>query len=196
MTNIVLFNGPPRSGKDTAAKEMKDLYKRDAEIIKFAAPLKYLTRAFAEFMGDLHGNVLTDIPSVKETANKYLLDLSPREFQIMVSEEWMKPKFGDSVFGTIAARQIKLFPDWQSRIFLISDSGFRSESETLVETFGASNVLLVRLHRRGCDFTLDSRSYIELADLGVTEIDIDNDQTTLHLRHNIAQAIKNWKEAL
>jgi hypothetical protein len=196
MTNIVLFNGPPRSGKDTAAGLVRAAFIREAVSLKFALPLKYLTASFAEFMGDKHENVLSDEPGVKERANKFLLGLSPRQFQIMVSEDWMKPKFGDDVFGKIAIQQVKLYHDWPSRIFLFSDSGFRSEAVALVEEFGPENILLIRLHRIGCDFTIDSRSYIELADLGVTEVDVTNDATKGHLQTTLITTIKNWKEAL
>jgi SNF2 family DNA or RNA helicase len=196
MTNIVLFNGPPRSGKDTAVSLVHSAYKRDAVPMKFATPLKAITRSFAEFMGDQHGNVLSNELGVKEQPNKFLLNTSPRNFQISISEDWMKPVFGLDVFGHIAAQQIKLFPEWQTRMFLFSDSGFRDEAAHLVNVFGADNVLLVRLHRMGCDFTLDSRSYIELADIGVTEVDVTNDATKEHLRETLLSTIKNWKEAI
>jgi hypothetical protein len=196
MTNIVLFNGPPRSGKDTAVSLVHSAYRRDAVPMKFADPLKAVTHSFAEFMGDKHGNVLSNEPGVKEHPNKFLLGKTPRQFQISVSEDWMKPVFGADVFGRIAEQQIKLYPEWQTRLFLFSDSGFRDEAAHLVNEFGADNVLLIRLHRRGCDFTLDSRSYIELADLGVTEVDLTNDATKEHLRETLLSTIKNWKEAV
>jgi hypothetical protein len=196
MTNIVLFNGPPRSGKDTATDLVHSAYRRDAVPMKFATPLKAVTRSFAEFMGDQHGNVLSNEPGVKERPNKFLLNKTPREFQISISEEWMKPVFGSDVFGQIAVQQVKLYPEWQTRMFLFSDSGFRDEAAHLVNVFGADNILLVRLHRMGCDFTLDSRSYIELADLGVTEVDVTNDATKEHLQKTLLTTIKNWKEAI
>ena len=193
MAKIILLNGPPHCGKDTAAKFIKEHLGRTTEIHKFAGPLKYITSAFAEYMGDMHSNVLSDEPNVKNSPNKYLLGKSPREFQISISEDWMKQLYGESVFGEILANRIMSIPDWQSRAFIVSDSGFRLEAEELIKAFGANNILLIRLHRTNCNFSIDSRSYIELADLNVTEVDIENNSSLSSLRECLVKTIKHWR---
>lgn len=88
----------------------------------------------------------------------------------------MKPLHGVEVFGKVLANYIRAS---HSDLFFVSDSGFRPEAEVLVREFGAQNVMLIRIHREGFDFTLpggkkDSRDYVNLDDLGVESHDLEN----------------------
>jgi hypothetical protein len=53
----------------------------------------------------------------------------------------------------------------------IPDSGFYCELPPLVEAFGAESIIMIRLHRKGKDFSLDSRSYVDPSDLGILSFD-------------------------
>ena len=94
-----------------------------------------------------------------------------RQFYIHVSENVMKPLFGIDIFGRLAVEYIK---NTTQKITTISDSGFPDEAMPVVEHFGLDNVFLIRIHRNGCDFQGDSRSYI---DLPIKSVDIDNNGT-------------------
>ena len=60
--------------------------------------------------------------------------------------------------------------------FTLTDSGFVPEAVPIVKMFDAENCTLIRVHRKGCDFSGDSRSYI---DLGVKTIDVENPGDTI-----------------
>lgn len=179
---IFLFNGPPRSGKDTAAEH---LAAKLGKLMKFAEPIKAaITAAF-------HGGNRVefnwyDSPEQKDLPHEVYGGRTTREVQISFSEDWVKwgcnPKGNvrdEAAFGRILARSIdrvlaeKTLP-FATPAFFVSDSGFRPEAEVLVQKYGAPNIFLVRIFRAGYDFKVDSRGYIELADLGVREWEVKN----------------------
>lgn len=173
MTKIVLLNAPPGAGKDTAAAYVQGQV-ANAEIVKFAAPLK--ATAIALYCnGDSQKFYAFDTDQKKKvTPDKQFLGKTCRQVQIDISEEYMKPMHGEQVFGKFLANVINQKEASGTEVFLVSDSGFRPEAEVLVEEFGPQNVLLVRVHREGFTYDGDSRSYIDLADLDVKCIDFEN----------------------
>lgn len=169
MQQIVFFNGPPRSGKDTLAKALA-IMAPAYRVVKFAKILKERTHA-------LYG--LVDLPhdffeSTKDIPQAAFMGLSPRQAYINVSERCMKPVHGDEVFGRLLLGEISFTE--KGRGFLISDSGFAPEAMPIINHYGAENCLLVRIHAedRGCSFSNDSRGYIELP---VETIDLQNNST-------------------
>jgi hypothetical protein len=198
---IILFNGPPRSGKDTAAKLMIDRtlklkgggnygYAMD----RFSMPLK--TSLFSLFGTYIGGDLGKEIEATKEKPMALLGGLSFREAQIDLSEKYLKPLYGKDCFGEWLAfrlhKQIELSEKYNkvSICFLIPDSGFSYEAVPVVEYMGSDNVLLVRMHRDGTDFSNDSRSYIELPD--VTTVDILNNGSLDDLAHNLYRHVDTW----
>lgn len=176
--SIFLLNGPPRSGKDTAAKYLEQRY--SGKLLKFAEPIKRAVTAIyhggnrAEF--DKY-----DTPELKDTPQAVYFGKTCREVQIAVSENFLKPFHGDKgIFGKILALEIdRQLPRYQEGPYFISDSGFRGEAEILVDKYGSCNVFLVRIHRESHSFKGDSRDYITLKDLGVQEFDLDNIEDNL-----------------
>ena len=175
MTKIILINGPAGSGKDTVASNLLTaLPAGTAEIVKFAAPLKATaitlycngdSRKFYEFDND---------QEKKNKPSAQFLGKSCRQVQIDLSESYMKPMHGQTVFGELLRNYIDTQSDKGVETFLVSDSGFRPEAEVLVDYFGPQNVLLIRLHREGHTYEGDSRNYIDLDDLDVETVDIQN----------------------
>jgi hypothetical protein len=173
MTNklIVIFNGPPDSGKDHAAKYFSK---------KFGAPhfeMKGALRKTAHKMAAVamkgkpdYINVTTDLvqldavgycdsleynKTLKSTLKVSLFgDRTWREFLIHISEDIMKPIFGQDVFGR-AAR--KLVRESTSPVCFFSDGGFQVEVEELRKE---GTVLVFQLSREGCSWGDDSRGYI------------------------------------
>lgn len=167
---IILVNGPPRAGKDTAYEAYPDGVR-----CKFAQAVKEGTHA--AFGLDPKVYNMDYFESTKEVPNSLFFGKTPREAYIAYSEMFMKPFTGDpQVFGKLLVRWIEDWVDqWGgSGPFIVTDSGFREEAEAVIDAFGAENVKLVRVHRECCDFDGDSRSYIDLSDLGVEEEDVVN----------------------
>jgi hypothetical protein len=168
---IVLINGAPRSGKDSAGAMMQQELPGRWEIMKFSAGMKERCHA-AYGMHAAHDA----FEEVKDQKLDCFLGLSPREAYIHFSETWMKKVHGDDVFGQLMAQQLKLLVEMHPEIrgFLMTDSGFRSESEVMVREFGADAITVIRLHRHGYNFDGDSRGLVDLTDLGVKTYDVNS----------------------
>ena len=171
MTKIVLFNGPPSSGKDTLASQLVNRIPKSL-LVKFAAPLKKLamhmycdsdSQKFHQF----------DLPDEKNKPSPVFLGKSCRQVQIDISEVYMKPMHGEDVFGKFLVKSIDKETENYDNFF-VSDSGFRPEAEVLINEYGPQNVLLIRLIRDGKTYEGDSRNYIYLDDLDVESHDIEN----------------------
>lgn len=203
MTKIILFNGPPSSGKDTIGSmvqaQLSSEYKLFTDVTKFAAPLKR-TACSLYCEGDQTAWHQFDAPGKKDEASETFFGKTPREIQIAISEDFMKPLHGTSVFGKLLVHYIqKASPRFEG--FLVTDSGFRPEAEELVTAFGAENIILIRLNREGATYEGDSRGYINLDDLGVKSIDLDNEEgspngAVTKILNEVASFFKSDKEQL
>lgn len=157
MPKIICFNGPPYCGKDTAVKALWMAHETSTPL-KFAGPLKAAVAA-AFSLTAREQTFFFETPA-KDVAVDRFFGKTPREVLISFSEEWAKPLFGEDVFGRWAAQRI----EGELRRFdtiLVSDCGFQSEFDVMVETFGVSSVLLAEIQRPGCSFTNDSRGAID-----------------------------------
>lgn len=149
---IVLFNGPPRSGKDAAADYFKT---KGFKHLSFKYQLyketcKYFGCDYEWFMERY------DDRSVKEVPHINLGHMSCREAMIYVSEEIIKPKRGLDYFGQLVANEIDL-----TKNYAISDGGFVDELIPVVDKVGSNNFVLVQLTREGEDYSSDSRRYFQ-----------------------------------
>ena len=156
QTKVVLLNGPPRCGKDTAALGLQQgLHgKHKIRLHKFAAPLVAGVRGV---FGISEARWTYLYATAKEIKTEELGGMSPREAMIWMSEEVMKPKFGNAIFGRIAADQIAEMPPG---VVVVSDCGFCEEIVPMAGLLGWENILILQLFRPGCTFASDSRSYI------------------------------------
>lgn len=82
--------------------------------------------------------------------------ISIREAVIYTSEIIFKPTYGQDYFGV--ARADKLV---DGKVYVEGSYGFYSELEPTIDKLGKENILAIRIHRDGYDFSGDSRSYIE-----------------------------------
>ena len=150
---IVLFNGPPRSGKDAGADYFKKNYGWKHLSFKYQLykeTCKYFGCDYEWFMERY------DDRSVKEVPHVDLGHMSCREAMIYVSEQIVKPKRGLDYFGQLVANEIDLTKD-----YAISDGGFVDELIPVVEKVGSKNFVLVQLTRDGEDYSSDSRRYFQ-----------------------------------
>ena len=191
---IVLLNGPPRCGKDTAASHLVPYMQ--FQKMKFAAPLKRavcglldMSESALENHKDEPFNILsreTQVPidDYGGTKLEYSEKETPRRLLIDLSESFLKPKYGDTFFGRLAAREINRS---SYNLIIFTDSGFAPEASVVTRRYGKNNVLLVRLHRERCTFEGDSRSY--LPDIAGFNVDVENDGPISHLTGKVARAI-------
>ena len=106
--------------------------------------------------------------------------MTPRQLLILVSEDFVKPICGQNAFGVLATRRLLLQDIDKNTVF--SDGGFVEEIKPLVDTFGKENVVVIRIHRKGCTFDGDSRSYItdwQADELCINIHDFYNDEQPL-----------------
>lgn len=194
MPKFILLNGPPRSGKDTAAKMILngDSINFDYLVnhMKFSAPLK---EAFAAVMEkDINDFVVEYYEDHKEEIIPFL-GVSFRQWQIDFSEKFMKPLYGNDVLGRLFINRIQADlengPD-ENWVYVISDCGFQVEVDHILKTFPPADVLLIRLFREGCTFVGDSRSYVIAP--GCTEIDLRNNSNLTIFEDILTEHIKAW----
>ena len=151
---IILLNAPPGAGKDYAATHLVNNLK-NCKLDKFARVLKERTHALYGFAD----RDFTYYEETKEIPTKDFLGLTPRQAYIKVSENYFKPTHGNKVFGELLSQELDKTTE---EVIAISDSGFKEEAEVLIDKYGPSNIYLIKIHRDGCDFSKDSRDYIDL----------------------------------
>lgn len=186
VVSVVLLNGPPGSGKDTAGRALKSAL-LGVRLCKLAGALKRATH-------ELYGIRDMADDAFEDRKNKPMVlfrGLTPRQAYIRVSEELVKPHFGADHFGRVLAQQIRQEAGMY-RTFVVTDSGFAEEAAPIVQVVGPENVLLVRLHAdgRGCSFAGDSRGHIDLP--GVRSIDITNDEDEAGFATRVVGFVSAW----
>lgn len=179
LPRFLFINGPADSGKSTLAELLCSSQPRVWRE-SFAEPIRQMIYSvFLPEQGPVDYLInLRDGP----TKQKLLADLARldnehaagtvRQTMIDFSELFMKPRFGNDVFGNLCYQRCMAQDHWYDH-FVIDDSGFAAEAQYVVAKEKAENCCLIQLHRAGCDFSGDSRSYVEL--FGVRTIVLDND---------------------
>lgn len=164
---IILFNGPPNSGKDACAEFVKNKFP-DFEHLSFKDKLIDDTCFYygvdRDWFMDQYDN-----RELKETPYAELGGLSKRQALIHVSEDIMKPTHGKSYFGDAVAAGMTA-----EGYYVFSDCGFVEELEPLIRT--GHSIVVVQIVREGCDFSNDSRRYLpvpEMFDSYGTKIECD-----------------------
>lgn len=174
---IILLNGPPRVGKNTAANMLA--WELDCVVIGFSHHLKRMVHGI--YFGRAGWDMDPDgFDGCKSEKQQVLDGRTWRQAYIHYSENVIKPMHGKEWFGE---QFVKAAHASGSDIVVVPDSGFVQEAERTVREFGAANVRLVRLYKDGCTFAGDSRNYISLRHIGVVE----NEITNVHGQRQIMQ---------
>lgn len=161
---VIIFNGPPRSGKDTAAKFIQHHYGYEHRELKFSL------HEFVKAERGLTHEEWEEMYKTKDEPKEKLNGNTPRQVMISMSENYLKRDFGPSIFGLLLSASMKSYYN-----YVISDCGFREEIQPLVEAFGETEVVVVRISRDGCDYSNDSRGpYYPNWFPDVECIDVDN----------------------
>ena len=153
---IVIFNGPPGSGKNELAEHLEAFYCNTLNCIHLE--MKSRLVAFALCISGLSQTEWDELytKELKEVKSDKLFGKSPREFLITISENCIKPYFGSDYFSIASIQQ---FEESGCDVAFYSDGGFDVELDCMVDKYGDSNVMVVKLYREGCSFDNDSRSY-------------------------------------
>lgn len=152
---IILLNGPPYAGKDLFGSMLLNVFKeanRKAVIMKFDDPL-------TKGIEGLLGMTQTMLEPSKDDPIFPGEKTSYRQLKIHLSEEVMKPFFGEGIFGRLLAQRIKAHG--AADYYIVTNSGFNCELPPLEQAFGAEHLHVVRIDRPGHTFDGDSREYVE-----------------------------------
>lgn len=156
-TYLIGLSGPPRSGKDSVGVAL-------AKIIRDRHPVTVCHRALSMPMRKTiyamigkdytleHYETSKDIP-MGELGGKTI-----RQAMIQLSEEWVKPAYGQGFWGHALLNTLPM--EGGVRVIIVTDMGFDAEVEVFVEAFGAENCMWPQIVRPHCDFSGDSRGYV------------------------------------
>lgn len=169
---IVLLNAPKGAGKDTIGRCLKNLYGCELRAFKTALyecafPLSKC-KTWAEF---IH---LTNDRDAKDKPHRNFYGRTPRQFLIHVSEDIVKPNFGDKFFGVKSAESISIGDFERGVVF--TDSGFVEEVLPLIKEFGGKNIYVVQFTGQGSNnFDGDSRDFIYIRDVHTIRMTMKNE---------------------
>lgn len=188
--DVIFFNGPPKCGKDEAAKFLRANWDAldlpgNPILRRFSHPNKMAFAGLVDAKIDADGNVET-WEAAKDHPHPLLNGKSYRQWQIDFSEKFMKPLYGDDIFGRLFVNAVH--DKTNSSVYLVPDCGFEVEPETVVTLLPKARVFLIRIYRRGCDFSLDSRSYIEAPSIPYENVyNIHNNGDLAHYHDTLAK---------
>ncbi|WP_419902154.1 hypothetical protein [Kiloniella sp.] len=190
MSNkIIIFNGPPRSGKDTGGETISKSFPR-AKRLKFSDPLKKATHAAFD-LRHVDGRELDvdHFERVKDVPLTEFFGSTPRQAYINYSELHMKVLYGKDVWGHIFMNTVERHQD---TIFTVPEGGFIEEVETILKRgIPAKDVLFIRVRRQGCSFEGDSRSYLNPESLGIEVLDLDNTELFSY-QNDVISTATSW----
>jgi hypothetical protein len=183
---IIGFNGPPRSGKDTIASALSALL--DSEGIN-SLPVHKL--ALAATMRDgaaaILGMNLSDrqYSEIKDKPLEVLGGKSFRDFMIAMSEVFVKGIYGKDFWSRLMFSRNKSWWNGKPSILIVTDIGFSEEVKFFCEN--SRLYLNVRVDRRGCDFSKDSRGYCAAGPYGGKDFVLSNDGTVEEAAQEVAR---------
>lgn len=149
---IIIFNGPPGTGKDEVCLFLKN--KMNFKHIEFKDTLFDETCNYFDVSKNWFMTGYSD-RSIKERKEVALGGRSRRDALIYVSEDVIKPKHGKDYFGVKVCERIE-----KGVNYCFSDGGFKEEILPIINIVGTNKICLVQLTREGCDFSSDSRRYL------------------------------------
>lgn len=192
MTDFVLLNGPPGSGKDTVGELVGALYEEwgdnineyhGVRMMKFATPLK------KHVCSMLNINMQT-LEKIKDKPHYILNGDTPRQYMIHY-DKFIKDKYGNDFFGCRFADKLEDIDLGDTKAIIVTDCGFIEELLCLVDKVNLNrhNVKLVQLHRTRCTFEDDSRSYLNPGMIETLVVD-NNDKTIQETAEEIFQIMQ------
>lgn len=171
---IIMFNAPPRAGKDTACKI---LMRRFPESVNYEYFKEYLYKESAKVLG-LDFNFWASVCQSGDLKDKPMLQIqtdetnplvTPRDILINVAENILKPKHGKDCIANATAHKIaKTIQQFKAEkgynpIIVVPDLGFPYEADAVRTIIPSAEVAVVHIKREGYTFEGDSRNYVPKA---------------------------------
>lgn len=177
VLRVVFLNGPPGCGKDTIADMLYS--SMNARPMKFKAKLDELICC----IHDISPQSLRDFSTREEKDEPQLAlgGMSYRQLAIETSENFIKPTYGADYFGKRLWHKIQSVPTYE-RIIVVSDCGFYAEVEYILSNIKHSNALMLRIQRDGCNYSNDSRGYVDIPYIKCRDVQNNDTKAILRLR--------------
>ena len=171
---VIMFNAPPRAGKDTACEI---LMRKFPESVKYEYFKEYLYKESAKVLG-LDFNFWASVCQAGDLKDKPMLRLqtgeaegsvTPRDILINVAENILKPKHGKDCIANATAHKIaKTIQQFKAEkgynpIIVVPDLGFPYEADAVRAIIPSAEVAVVHIKREGYTFEGDSRNYVPKA---------------------------------
>lgn len=168
---VILFNGPPRSGKDIGAQYLEANYGAVHFQLKYQLYID-TARIFSLPLETILFYCQDD--ELKDKPSSLFGWRSPRQALIYVSEDIVRPKMGSDHYGKVLGEKIR---NSGSALNCMSDGGFIDEVLAVMQRASISQerLMVIHLHRNGCSFEntdptkKDSRSYIVTDNVQIVE---------------------------
>lgn len=149
MAKIMILNGPPRCGKDTAAEAIVSYFGFDVcKHVKFSAPLKDIASSILGY----------DQRTLEINKDKILQgnDISFRDAQIHTYIQ-LAQVYGEDWLGKWLVNSLD---NYDHEFFVVSDGGRAADIRSLLRVIAPNDLQIVQIMREGCTFSGDIRSYI------------------------------------
>lgn len=149
MKKVLVLNGPPRCGKDTAAEAIvKHIGSEFCVHLKLSQPLKDI----AQYIMPQSAILLEAKKEVPLPGNQH----SYRDAQIHIFNQ-MVPIFGKGWLGHALVNRINRqeIPN-----IVVSDCGRNEELTPIIREYSTNNVSIIQIMRAGTAFKNDIRTYV------------------------------------
>lgn len=176
---VIICNSFPQTGKDEFIKYLNRTY--GVNHLEFKRKLIELTKMIYSVSDELWNSIY--VSGEKDIPRPIFNGKTAREALIYISEVVIKPNFGSNYFGLDAASKLV------DGINGFSDGGFYDEMVEVTNVTGASNAIIVRIHKEGTARNGDSRREVDIE--GVEVINVSNNGSLKDL-HRQADAIYNY----
>lgn len=163
---LVLISGPPRVGKSRAGTCLSQ--RLGADHFALSDLLKRLTHEHFELDLSLAPHHFEEH---KDQPRQEFGGLTPREAYIMYSETVLKPRHGNDHLGQCARQRVAGNRESKA-VSVVSGVGFLEEISPLVEEADARHTLHIRVQSTRETTAGDSRETLELAKMGIEEVEM------------------------
>lgn len=159
---VIIFNGPPGSGKDTGSEALRSFVQIHAPYLKpthmkFSEPLKRAAHAlYAVFHNWDYYDTKEGAP-YKNMSSGDFLGLSPREAYIEMFRK-LAELHDERALGFVMRKRI-VRNNFNS-VVICSDGGRLADLEPVINLVGQRNILVVEVHATGITWDRDIRHYI------------------------------------